>query len=197
MNDSAIKDIANEQTPLYTALRGFINSTNYINIGVISKVHDENYVDVNLYYTDSTGRKVVIQAVRLLHIGTTKCKINIVPAVGDNVLLICPKDFIEKLEYNRVPAEGGVCYIPYGNINMCAILIKDEADDNVKTTIKIDENGALYLETEGEISVKTKENATLESEKDVVVTAKNITAMCESFSVKKDENGNKIFEVTP
>lgn len=165
MNDSALKDIANEQTPLYTALRGFINSTNYINIGVISKIHDENYVDVSLYYTDSTGRKVVIQAVRLLHIGTTKCKINIVPAVGDNVLLICPKDFIEKIEYNRVPAESGVCYIPYGNINTCAILIKDESDDNVKTTIKIDENGAITLTTEDKISVNSKNTIDFDGDK--------------------------------
>ena len=37
MNESAIKDIANQQLPLNTALRGFVNQTNYINIGVITK----------------------------------------------------------------------------------------------------------------------------------------------------------------
>lgn len=189
MNDSALKDIANEQTPIYTALRGFINSTNYINIGVISKIHDENYVDVNLYYTDSTGRKVIIQAVRLLHIGTTKCKINIVPAVGDNVLLICPKDFIEKIEYNRVPAESGVCYIPYGNINTCGILIKDESDDNVITTIGIDEEGTINLKTEGNLSVNLVKDddsvrATLDVNKDgaIAITSEDTV----SLECKKD-----------
>ena len=107
MNDSTIKQIANEQMPLYTALRGFVNATNYINIGVISKVHDENYVDVTLYYTDNAGKKVVIQAVRLLHIGTTKCKLLITPAVGDNVLLLCPKDFIE----TEVPVSTAISFI--------------------------------------------------------------------------------------
>lgn len=165
MNESAIKDIANQQMPINTALRGFINSTNYINIGVITKVHDENYVDVNLYYTNNSGKKSVIQAVRLLHIGTTKCKLLITPAVGDNVLLLCPKDFIETIEYNRQPQKGEACYLPYGNINMCGILIKDEADDNVKTTINIDENGAITLTTEDKISVNSKETIDFDGDK--------------------------------
>lgn len=165
MNESAIKDIANQQMPINTALRGFINSTNYINIGVITKVHDENYVDVNLYYTNNSGKKSVIQAVRLLHIGTTKCKLLITPSVGDNVLLLCPKDFIETIEYNRQPQKGEACYLPYGNINMCGILIKDEADDNVKTTVKIDEEGTISIETEGDISVNSKKTVTLDGDK--------------------------------
>lgn len=152
MNESLIKDLANEQLPLFTALSGFVNKTNYINIGVITKVHDENYVDVSLYYTDSTGEQTVMQAVRLLHIGTTKCKLLITPAVGDNVLLLCPRDFIEKLEYNKKPTKGENSYLPYGNINMCGILIREEGDDNVKTTVIINENGDINIETEGNIT---------------------------------------------
>ncbi len=172
MNDSTLKDIANQQMPLYTALRGFVNKTNYINIGVISKVHDENYVDVQLYYASSEGKKTILQAVRLLHIGTTKCKIIVTPAVGDNVLLLCPKDFIEKLEYNREPKESEDCYLPYGNINMCGILIKDESDENVKTTITIDENGTMTVNTNGDINVTAKGNITAECDGDLSVEAK-------------------------
>lgn len=197
MNDSAIKGIANEQMPIYTAIQGFVNKANYINIGVITKVHSENYVDVNLYYTSSTGNKVVIQAVRLLHVGTTKCKINVVPAVGDNVLLLCPKDFIEKLEYNRTPRKGENNYLPYGNLNMCGILIKDEGDDNVKTTIKINEEGNLSFQTEGSIDIDSKGDVVVKTEGDASVTASNVTAMCSSLAVKKDENSPKVFEVTP
>lgn len=181
MNESAIKGIANEQMPVATAIRGFINSTNYINIGVITKVHSENYVTVNLYYNNNAGKIVQIQAVRLLHIGTTKCKINITPAVGDNVLLLCPKDFIAKLEYNRKPQKSKSSYLPYGNINMCGILVKDESDDNVKTTINIDEKGNVSIDTEGNANV----------------TANNVNAMCSSFVVKKEENSSAVFEVTP
>lgn len=173
MNDSLLKQIANDQMPLYTALKGFVNSINYINIGTISKVHDENYVDVSLYYTDNTGKKVVIQAVRLLHIGTTKAKLLITPAVGDNVLLLCPRDFIEKLEYNKKPEECDSCYLPYGDINTCGILIKDEGDDNVKVTIKIDEEGSITVNTEKDISVSAKGNASVVAEGDVTVEAKN------------------------
>lgn len=164
MNDSTIKEIANQQMPLYTALRGFINATNYINIGFITKVHSENYVDVSLYYTSSSGKKVVIQAVRLLHIGTTKCKLLITPAVGDNVLLLCPKDFIEKLQYNRIPQNSKDSYLPYGNINMCGILIKAEEDTNVKTTITINENGEVNVNTQGAISVNSDETISFDGD---------------------------------
>ena len=164
MNESLIKDIANEQMPLYTALSGFVNKTNYINIGVITKVHDENYVDVSLYYTDSTGEQTLIQAVRLLHIGTTKCKLLITPAVGDNVLLLCPRDFIEKLEYNKKPTKGENSYLPYGNINMCGILIREEGDDNVKTTVSINENGDISIETEGNISATSDKTITFDGD---------------------------------
>lgn len=164
MNESLIKDLANEQLPLFTALSGFVNKTNYINIGVITKVHDENYVDVSLYYTDSTGEQTVMQAVRLLHIGTTKCKLLITPAVGDNVLLLCPRDFIEKLEYNKKPTKGENSYLPYGNINMCGILIREEGDDNVKTTVSINENGDINIETEGNISATSDKTITFDGD---------------------------------
>ena len=58
----------------------FVSKLNFINIGIITRVHNENYVDVNFYYKKQYRQK---QAVRL-HIGTTKCKLS--PAV-DNVLM--------------------------------------------------------------------------------------------------------------
>ena len=64
---------------------------------------------------------------------------------------------------------------------MKMVIYKDESDDNVKTTIGIDEDGNITAETEG----------------DVNVTAKNITAMCSSFVIKKDKNSSAVFEVTP
>lgn len=184
MNESAIKGIANEQMPLYTALRGFVNSTNYINIGVISRVHSENYVDVNLYYNDNTGKKVQIRAVRLLHIGTTKCKLIVTPAVGDNVLLLCPKDFIEKLEYNRFPRNSNVSYLPYGNINMCGILIKDESDTNVKSSIEINEKGDISVVTDGKISVENKDSVS-------VKTSGAVSIQC----VKSDDTARATFNI--
>jgi hypothetical protein len=164
MNESTVKEIANEQMPIYTAISGFVNKTNYINIGVITKVHSENYVDVSFYYTDSTGTRIVIQAVRLLHIGTTKCKLLITPAVGDNVLLLCPKDFIEKLEYNHIPKKSKSSYLPYGNINMCGILIKDESNTNVKTTITVNENGEVLVKTSGAIAVNSDETISFDGD---------------------------------
>ena len=197
MNESSVKDLANQQMPLYTALSGFVSKLNFINIGIITRVHNENYVDVNFYYKNSTGRNVQVQAVRLLHIGTTKCKLSLTPAVGDNVLLLCPKDFIEKVEYNRIPQKSNNIYLPYGNINMCGILIKDESDDNVKTTVGINENGDVSVTTEGNITVESEGDISVSSEGDVSVSASNVTAVCSSFSVKGSEDGNPVFEVTP
>ena len=88
--------------------------------------------------------------------------------------MLCPKDFIERLEYNRKPQKGDNSYLPYGNINMCGILVKAEEDDNVITTIAIDEKGNVNVKTDG-----------------------NVVAMCPSFVIKKDENSSPVFEVTP
>ena len=133
MNENTIKNISNREFPVFTALRSLITDINFINIGTIKKVHDENYVDVVLYYKTELGEETVIPAVRLLHIGTTKCKLKIVPAVGDNVLLLCPKNFIETLEYHRQAEMSKKSTLPYGDMNMCGILIREESDDNVNT----------------------------------------------------------------
>ena len=50
MNENTIKNISNREFPVFTALRSLITDINFINIGTIKKVHDENYVDVVLYY---------------------------------------------------------------------------------------------------------------------------------------------------
>lgn len=200
MNEGTIKEVANQQMPVFATIRGFISSTNYINIGVISKVHSENYVDATLYYADSVGKKVQIQAVRLLHIGTTKCKINITPAVGDNILLLCPKDFIEKLKYNHAPEKGKRSFLPYGNLNMCGILIKDESDDNVKTTININESG--------DVAVKTEGNVSFDSDKTIAFDGDKFGGLCKTPELKKQLdiltgrvdsiiNGIKTATVTP
>ena len=157
MNYNAMKEISNEDIPVYTVLKNLINKTDYINIGCISAIHNDNYVNVTLYYKNCCGKAIELKGVRLLHIGTTKCKINILPAVGDNVLLLCPRDYIEKLEYHRNPEKKMMSSSPYGEVNMCGILIKDEADNNVKTTIKIDEKGAITIDTEGAINVSSKD----------------------------------------
>ena len=98
MNLNAQKMMANKESPINAVLKAFIAAYNFINIGIIAKVINENYVNVRLYHKSATGKDIVIKSVRLLHIGTTKCKLSITPAVGENVLLLCPKDFIEKLD---------------------------------------------------------------------------------------------------
>lgn len=144
------------ETPLLTMLSDITTSFMFTNIGLIKKIHNENYIDVALYWTDNMDNEVVIPDVRLLQLGTTKCKLFIQPAIGDNVLLICPRDFVEKLEFNRKAENIGFANSAYSSKNMCAILIKDEGDDNVKTSVHIDENGNISVETDGEANVSAE-----------------------------------------
>jgi hypothetical protein len=97
-------------------------------------------------------------------LGTTKFKLLVTPAVGDNVLLLCPKDFIKKIEYQRIPTKNNTSYLPYGNLNMCGLLIKDEGDANVKTTITINENGEVSVTTSGTISVNSDETISFDGD---------------------------------
>ena len=143
---------------LYSLLANVVNRKNIINIGTICKVIDENFVNVSLYNTDEYGDPIIISAVRLLHIGTSKFKIMVSPAIGDNVLLLSSRDFIKTLEYNHTAQKKKEFAEPFGNATVQAILISPEEDDNNKTAISIDEDGNITLETLGKIDVSIKDS---------------------------------------
>lgn len=173
MNNNVSSFLSAETSNLYASLSNIVNRKNIINVGIITKVIDENFVNVKLYYTDTESVPVIISSVRLLHIGTAKCKINIQPAVGDNVLLFASKDFIENLEYQHEPKEKEIAIEPYDNTTIQGVLISPEGRDNAKVTIKIDEEGSITLKTEKDISVNAKGNASVIAEGDVTVESKN------------------------
>ena len=152
MNDNKNQAVKNREVSVYGTIKNIALEPNYVNIGVIKKVHSQDYVDVELYYQSNFGTENIIPDVRLLHIGTTKCKLNIQPSIGDNVLILTPKDFITVLEYNHKAAKQDGAYLPYSNNGSCGILIKDESDDNVLTSININEDGDVDFSTQGLIS---------------------------------------------
>lgn len=163
---------------LYSLLSNVVNRKNIINIGTICKVIDENFVNVRLYNTDEYGDPIIISAVRLLHIGTSKFKITVSPAIGDNVLLLSGRDFIKTVEYNHTAEKKKEFAEPFGNATVQAILISPEEDDNNKTAISINENGNITLETLGKIDVSIKDSFSDSGKKlvDFVMdTAKNFT----------------------
>ena len=142
--------MALRETPWNTIMTELITDDCFINIGTIKNIHNDIYVDVNFYY--GKDGPVDLIDVRLLQLGTTKCKIFIKPEIGDNVLLLCPKDLIEKIEFNKERGAAKGLFRYYAKSNMCGILIKDESDDNVLTSININENGDVDFSTQGLIS---------------------------------------------
>lgn len=158
MGDNRANLLYGESASLSALLSNIVNSRNIINVGVITKVIDENFINVRLYNTDINGTPIYISAVRLLHIGTTKLKIKITPAVGDIVLLLANRDFIEVLENNHDKKAADVLVEPYSKSTTQAILISPEEDDNNKTAISINEDGNITLETLGKIDVSIKDS---------------------------------------
>jgi hypothetical protein len=142
---------------LYSLFGNVVNRKNIINIGTICKVIDKNFVNVRLYNTDEYGDPIIISAVRLLHIGTSKFKITVSPAIGDNVLLLSSRDFIKTVEYNHTAEKKKEFAEPFGNATVQAILISPEEDDNNKTAITVDENGNITFDTLGKIEVSIKD----------------------------------------
>lgn len=153
MNENALQYATLGDLDLSALLRQFSTQWTIVNLGVIKKIHNEDYVDVRLNYLDNTETESTINDVRLLHIGTATCKLNIEPTVGDNVLLLCPRDFVAKLNYNEPAESPKFLTSPYSESGMCGILIKAESDDNVKTTVKIDKEGNITFETDGDVDV--------------------------------------------
>ena len=158
MADNRANLLYGESASLSALLSSIVNSRNIINVGIITKVIDENFINVRLYNTDIGSNPTYISAVRLLHIGTTKLKIKVTPAVGDTVLLLASRDFIEVLENNHEQKPAEVLVEPYSKSTMQAILISPEEDDNNKTAITINENGNITVETLGKIDVSIKDS---------------------------------------
>ena len=158
MADNRANLLYGESASLSALLSNIVNSRNIINVGVITKVIDENFINVRLYNTDVGSNPTYISAVRLLHIGTSKLKIKITPAIGDTVLLLANRDFIGVLENNHDKKAADVLVEPYSKSTMQAILISPEEDDNNKTAIAINEDGNITLETLGKIDVSIKDS---------------------------------------
>ena len=158
MADNRANLLYSESASLSALLSNIVNSRNIINVGIITKVIDENFINVRLYNTDVGSNPTYISAVRLLHIGTSKMKIKVTPAIGDTVLLLANRDFVEVLENNHDKKSADVLVEPYSKSTMQAILISPEEDDNNKTAISINEDGNITLETLGKIDVSIKDN---------------------------------------
>lgn len=178
MADNRANLLYGESASLSALLSNIVNSRNIINVGIITKVIDENFINVRLYNTDVGSNPTYISAVRLLHIGTSKLKIKVAPAIGDAVLLLASRDFIEVLENNHDKKSADVLVEPYSKSTMQAILISPEEDDNNKTAITINEDGNITLETLGKIDVSIKDSFSDSGKKlvDFVMdTSKNFT----------------------
>lgn len=197
MGDNRANLLYGDSASLSALLSNIVNSRNIINVGVITKVIDENFINVRLYNTDINGNPMFVSAVRLLHIGTSKLKIKVTPAIGDTVLLLANRDFVEVLENNHEQKPANVMVEPYSKSTMQAILISPEEDDNNKTAITINEDGNITLETLGKIDVSIKDSFSDSGKKlvgFVMDTANNFTLTTYDSgsaknTIKMDSNG--------
>ena len=197
MGDNRANLLYGDSASLSALLSNIVNSRNIINVGVITKVIDENFINVRLYNTDINGNPIFVSAVRLLHIGTSKLKIKVTPFIGYTVLLLANRDFVEVLENNHEQKPAGVMVEPYSKSTMQAILISPEEDDNNKTAITINEDGNITLETLGKIDVSIKDSFSDSGKKlvgFVMDTANNFTLTTYDSgsaknTIKMDSNG--------
>jgi hypothetical protein len=105
---------------------------------------------------------------------------------GDKVLLLGLKNYIPNVE-DVTSATETTAYIHYSRETIKALplcIFNDKAD----VTIAI-EDGELELECKGKITIETK--------KDVEITAENVIANCSSFKVMPKGGGSAALEVTP
>lgn len=159
MTNNQTKLTQNSELSLYTTIKNILGNINYINFGIITKVTNNDYVNIKLYIANYDSSIIEINAVRLLHLGTSTVQINIIPKVGDIVLLLCTKDFVDLLEFDHTPAAQKIFSIPYDNATMNAILVSPhdyENNDNLMTLISIDENNVLNIKTENDASIYSK-----------------------------------------
>lgn len=203
MADNRANLLYGESASLSALLSNIVNSRNIINVGIITKVIDENFINVRLYNTDVGSNPTYISAVRLLHIGTSKLKIKVTPAIGDTVLLLANRDFVEVLENNHDKKSADVLVEPYSKSTMQAILISPEEDDNNKTAININEDGNISVETLGKIDVSIKEGfedsdeskTILGMDKDGKISLETVGNINVSVKDSLSNSGNKLVDL--
>lgn len=163
MNGNEAAFLRNSEISPYAVVEGIFSEKNIVNIGFIRKIHNEDFVDVELDYLLPDGTEQVIPDVRLLHFGTSVCKFLPEPSEGDRVLILTPRDFVAEMDYGHKAdySEGG--YIRYSDTNSCALLVCPEGDEEPKATVKCDQEGNIEVVTEGSASVSAKGDVSVSS----------------------------------
>lgn len=182
--DSQIGMVRNEKLGLYQVIRRIFTNIDFINLCVIKTVHNRDFVDVTRFYIDDEGEESVIRGVRLLHLGTARCMITVEPDVGDYVLLLSPRDFVEKMPFNRTAEDSKLGFEPYAECNAVGILVNSDMEDekDVLTTLSVDLDGNITFDTNGKVS------ATIGKDDDDVT----IGISTEDGVSVKDHHGNSV-----
>ena len=168
----------NEKLTERSLVESILASHYILDYGFIKKVNDDKTVDVThakqlKTYDGQTLKATVTTGVEVLTIAGGGFSIKFDYKKGDKVLLLGLKDYVEKVE-DVTSATETTAYLHYTRETLKALPLCVFNED-AKITVKIED---------GELAMKTSGKVTIESEKDVEVTAKNITAYCSKFSVK-------------
>lgn len=169
---------------LPAAIKSLIFEKNMVNLCVIKTVHSNDFVDVTLFYANEDGEETVIPSVRLLHIGTSRLKVVVEPNVGDYVLLLSPRDYVEEMPFDRTAGQPDVAYDPYSDDGAVGILVNSDMEDekDVLTTLSVDLDGNITFDTNGRVS------ATIGTDDDDVT----IGISTEDGVSVKDHHGNSV-----
>jgi hypothetical protein len=149
-----------------------------IDYGFIKNVNPDKTIDVThakqlKTYEGKSLKPTVTQKVEVLTVSGGGFSIKFDYKKGDKVLLLGLKDYVKKVEDVTMATET-TAYMHYSRETLKALPLCVFNED-AKVTVKIED---------GELAIKTSGKVTIESNKDVEVTAKNITAYCSKFSVK-------------
>jgi NaMN:DMB phosphoribosyltransferase len=174
-----------------TLIESILASHYILDYGFIKKVNDDKTIDVThakqLKTMDGTTLPATVTTgVEVLTLAGGGFSISFDYKKGDKVLLLGLKNYIDKVE-DVTSATETTAYMHYSRETLKAIPLCVFNED-AKVTIKIED---------GELAMKTGGKVTIESEKDVEVTAENITANCSTFAVKPKGGGDAALEVTP
>lgn len=161
-----------------TLIESILASHYILDYGFIKKVNDDKTIDVThakqLKTMDGTTLPATVTTgVEVLTLAGGGFSISFDYKKGDKVLLLGLKNYIEKVEDVNSATET-TAYMHYSRETLKALPLCVFNED-AKVTVKIED---------GELAIKTSGKVTIESDKDVEVTAKNITAYCSKFSVK-------------
>lgn len=176
---SCLQDIRGLHQNGYQRIMNLMYEVTFVAVGLITAVYDEGKrVDVKSAMLDEFGKETNWYSLELIRTGTPKCVIDVLPVVGDHVMVFACQNFVPTQKEGATPI-ARKNFLPYSPVTMKALQISPQDASDPALKVKIND-----------------EEITIDATLPVTLTASDTVDLTVSGDVKLKCDGNVTAEAT-